>query len=168
MSESGLGRRPAALGRAAATGAVAGVLGAAVMALGERFEQALTGRPNSYVPGRTLMALFGRYPGERARPPLWNHAMHFGTGAALGALRGVWAATGIRGVRADLAHTVTRLSTDQTLENATGVGAPPNTWPLLEQVVDLGHKAVYSFITGRITDRLVGPDLQTRRGTTSH
>ena len=61
-----------------------------------------------------------------------------------------------------------RLAIDQTLENGTGVGAPPRTWPVREQVIDLVHKAVYSFATGALADRLVAPRLESRRGTTSH
>jgi hypothetical protein len=138
------------------------------MTAAEKLEQALTHRPDSYVPGRTLMTLFRGRPTEDVRPPLWNHAMHWGTGAALGALRGVWAAVGLRGPRANLAHTVLRLATDQTFENATGVGAPPRTWPVQEQAVDVLHKAVYSFATGLVAERLVQPQLESRRGTTSH
>jgi hypothetical protein len=160
--------RPRALASAALCGAAAGVLGVAAMTTVEKLEQAVTHRPNSYVPGRTLMTLFGRHPADDLRPLAWNHAMHWGTGAALGALRGVWAAVGLRGPRANLAHTVVRLATDQTLENATGVGAPPRTWPRREQVVDVAHKAVYSFATGLVAERLVPPRLESRRGTTSH
>jgi hypothetical protein len=61
-----------------------------------------------------------------------------------------------------------RLATDQTLENATGVGAPPHTWPVREQVIDVVHKAVYSFATGMVADRLIEPRLESHRGTTSH
>jgi hypothetical protein len=35
-------------------------------------------------------------------------------------------------------------------------------------VVDVGHKTVFSFVTGAIADRLIKPDLQSLRGTTSH
>jgi hypothetical protein len=147
---------------------VAGLVGVAVMTAGERLEQAVTGRADSYVPARTLLTLLGRAPSERDRPAGWNHAMHWGTGAVLGALRGVWAAVGLRGPRAHLTHTVVRLATDQTLENATGAGAPPPTWPVSEQVVDTLHKAVYAFTTGVVADRLVVPALQSRRGTSSH
>lgn len=160
--------RARALLPAAARGVAAGLVGVAVMTAGEKLEQAVTGRPSSYVPGRTLLALLGRAAADDERPPVWNHAMHWGTGAALGALRGVWAEIGLRGPRAHLAHTVVRLATDQTLENATGVGAPPQTWPPLEQVVDVAHKAVYSFTTGVLADRLLTPRLQSRRGTSSH
>ena len=160
--------RSAVLLSAALRGAVAGVAGVAVMTAAEKAEQALTGRPNSYVPGRALLTLLGRSPGDDDRPPGWNHAMHWGTGATLGALRGVWAAVGLRGPRAHLGHTVVRLATDQTVENATGVGAPPRTWPVDEQVVDVLHKAIYSVTTGVVAEWLVPPRLESRRGTRSH
>jgi hypothetical protein len=153
---------------AAMRGAAAGIAGVAAMTAGEKVEQWFTKRPNSYVPGRTLLALVGRRPPERSKPLIANHGMHWGTGLALGALRGVWAASGLRGPRASLAHTVVRLATDQTLENATGVGAPPWTWPRKEQVVDVLHKAVYSFVTGVVADRLIAPVRESRAGTRSH
>ena len=160
--------RPALLLAAAGRGALAGLAGVAVMTAGEKLEQALTGRPNSYVPARALLTLLGRPVGDDQQPPVWNHVMHWGTGATLGALRGVWAAVGLRGPRASLAHTVVRLAFDQTVENATGAGAPPHTWPPAEQVVDTLHKAVYSFATGLVAERLVAPTLQSSRGRTTH
>ena len=156
------------LASAAGSGAVAGLAGVAVMTLGEKLEQAVTHRPNSYVPARALLTLLGRHPGDDDRPPVWNYAMHVGTAVAVGVLRGVWAAVGLRGTRANLAHTVLRLAVDQTVENTTGVGAPPHTWPATEQLVDGVHKAVYSFTTGIVADRLVYPRLQSARGPVSH
>lgn len=153
---------------AAGSGLLAGLAGATVMTAGEKLEQAVTSRPNSYVPARTLLTLLGRRPAGDARPAGWNHLMHFGTAAAVGALRGVWAAVGLRGPRANVAHTVVRLAFDQTLENLTGVGAPPRTWPVQEQVIDFLHKAVYSVTTGVLADRLVAPRLETHQGTISH
>jgi hypothetical protein len=151
--------------RAAVRGAVAGLAGVAVMTAGEKVEQRFTGRPDSYVPARTLTALTtGRRLPESARPPVRNHLMHWGTGAAVGALRGIWSAAGLRGPRASAWHTSVRLAVDQTLENVTGVGAPPWTWSRRDQVVDVAHKAVYSFATGAIADRLV-PAARDRRGT---
>jgi alkylhydroperoxidase/carboxymuconolactone decarboxylase family protein YurZ len=94
--------------------------------------------------------------------------MHWGTGALMGALRGVWAVVGLRGVPAHVAHTVVRLATDQTLENATGVGAPPPTWPRGERVADYVHKAIYAVATGIVAERMIAPKLESRRGTTSH
>jgi hypothetical protein len=138
------------------------------MTVGEKVEQRLTSRRSSYVPARALLRALDQHPGEGERPQAWNHAMHWGTGAVVGALRGVWAAVGLRGPRAHLAHTVVRLATDQTLENTTGVGAPPSTWPRDEELVDVLHKAVYSVTTGLIAERWIRPDLQSRRGRLSH
>jgi hypothetical protein len=165
VEETGRGR---ALLPAAGRGVLAGLAGVAVMTAAEKLEQSFTHRPNSYVPARTLLTLLGRHPSDDDRPAGWNHAMHWGTGAALGALRGVWAAIGLRGPQAHVAHTVVRLATDQTLENATGVGAPPRTWPRDERVVDLLHKAIYSVVTGVVAERIVQPRLESRRAPTSH
>src|SRR3954467_2357785 len=144
------------LGRAALRGALAGLAGTAAMTLGTKIEPRFTERPHSCVLGRTATALApgGRLPGS-ARPPVRNHLMHWGTGAAVGALRGIWAASGLRGWRASAWHTWVRLATDQTLENATGVGSPPRTGSRRDQAVDLGAKALYSFVTGAVADRLV-------------
>jgi hypothetical protein len=161
-------RRRRQLAVAAARGAAAGLVGVAAMTMGEKLEQAVTRRPDSFVPGRALLTLLGRQADDRAKPLPWNHAMHWATGACLGALRGLWAVTGMRGRRADVAHTAVRLAFDQTIENTTGVGAPPHTWPPSEQVVDVAHKAVYSLATGVLADRWVPPRLEVRHGATSH
>ncbi len=161
-------RRPPDLLAAAGRGVLAGVAGTAVMTVVEKVEQRVTHRPDSFVPARALLTVLGRRPGDGDEPRGWNHAMHWSTGALLGALSGVWAAIGLRGPRAYLAHAAVRLAFDQTVENATGVGAPPRTWPLREQAVDIGHKAAYSFATCFVAERLVAPRLESRRGTTSH
>jgi hypothetical protein len=94
--------------------------------------------------------------------------MHWGTGALLGVLRGIWSVTGIRGALANTKHTGVRLAFDQTLENATGMGAPPSTWTRQDQIVDVLHKVVYSIATGIVADLWVRPELESREGTTSH
>lgn len=156
------------LKNAAVRGAAAGLVGVAAMTLAEKVEQAKTGRPDSYVPGRTLLTLVGRPPGQTDKPLVANHTMHWMTGITLGMLRGVWAELGLRGPRASLAHTVVRLSTDQTLENASGQGAPPHTWPKKEQAIDTLQKAIYSFVTGAVADAIVAPRKLSKTGITSH
>jgi hypothetical protein len=153
---------------AALKGAVSGLVGVAAMTAVGQVEIAIDGRPRSSVPARTLRALLGRPESDAPQSLLWNHAMHWGTGAVVGALRGVWAVTGIRGTVANVHHTAVRLAVDQTLENGTGVGAPPTTWPVQELVVDLGGKSVYSFVTGLVADRWIAPVLQSSRGRRSH
>ena len=144
------------LGQAALKGALGGLAGVAVMTAGEKVEQRLTGRPNSYVPGRTLGNLLGLTRPDENRFGR-NMAMHYTTGVMLGALRGLMAAANLRGPYASLMHTPVRLSTDQLLENLTGVGAPPWTWPRDELLIDVLHKAVYSLATGAFVDALVSP-----------
>ncbi|MFB8756806.1 hypothetical protein [Streptomyces nigra] len=144
--------------RALWQGLVAGAVGGVVMTLGEKIEQAVTGRPDSHVPGRVLARLTGlpERPGRQPLPVNW--AMHFGQAALLGVLRSVMAQAGLRGPAASAQFTVVRVTNDQILENATGVGAPPPTWPRAELVVDLLHKTVYGFATGVVADALAARD----------
>jgi hypothetical protein len=91
-------------------------------------------------------------PGRQSVPVNW--AMHFGQGVVLGVVRSVMAYAGLRGPWSSAKFTVIRLTNDQILENATGGGAPPHTWPRGELVADLLHKAVYAFATGVVADAL--------------
>ena len=143
---------------AAARGLAAGLIGVAAMTAGEKLEQAVTRRPNSYVPAHTLERLL-RLPTKPDADRLWlNWAMHWGQGILLGAVRGLMAQRGFRGPVGSFLFLNLRLLNDQTLENATGVGSPPWTWPTDEQALDLFHKAVYAYATGAVADRLVpGP-----------
>ncbi len=144
------------IAKGALAGAAAGLAGAGAMAATAKLEQRFTKRPDSYVPAHTLSHLLGLERPDADRIAR-NWAMHYGAGAFAGALRGVMSAANLRGPFASLMHTPIRLSIDQTLENATGVGAPPWTWPRDELVIDLVHKAVFSFTTGALTDALVEP-----------
>ena len=154
------GYRRRVLGRALGTGLAAGLAGVAAMTVAEKLEQAVTHRPDSLVPGRALERVLGLTPADDPRRRMW--AMHVGMAAGAGALRGVMAFAGLRGPWASAMFTVVRLTVDQTVENWTGVGAPPWTWPRDELLVDVAGKAVYAFATGAVADRLaaasgVGP-----------
>jgi len=143
------------IGEVLARGLLAGVAGVAAMTLAEKLEQAVTGRPDSYVPAHTLERLLGLASRPDAERFWLNHAMHWGQGAALGAVRAWMAQQGLGGPVGSFMFLNLRLMNDQALENATGVGAPPWTWPADEQVIDLLHKAVYAFAAGAVADRLV-------------
>ena len=139
-------------------GMIAGLAGVAAMTAAEKVEQKLTRRPNSFVPAHTLERVL-RLPSKPDEQRVWlNWAMHWGQGIALGAVRGLMAERGVRGPVGSFLFLNLRLLNDQTLENVTGVGSPPWTWPVDEQVIDLLHKAIYAFATGEVVDRLVaGP-----------
>jgi hypothetical protein len=148
-------------------GMLAGAAGVTVMTLGEKLEQAITKRPDSYMPAHTLERVLGlRRKPDRERGKL-NMGMHVGQAILLGAWRGVMAEGGLRGPRASAMFTVIRLANDQTLETVTGQGAPPWTWPRDELIVDLLHKGVYAFATGAIADALADDPpawIEARRG----
>jgi hypothetical protein len=129
------------------------------MTLCEKLEQVFTQRPNSYVPGHTLERIL-RLPQKPDSERLGlNWTMHWGQGILLGALRAGMAEMGIRGPVGSFLFMNMRLLNDQSLENMTGVGALPWTWPADEQMIDLLHKAVYAFATGAVADLLVaGPE----------
>jgi hypothetical protein len=150
---------------AAVRGLIAGIVGVAAMTAAEKLEQVVTHRPNSFVPAHTLERLLRRRPKPDAERLWMNWTMHWGQGILLGALRGVMAERGFRGPVGSFLFLNLRLLNDQTLENATGVGAPPWTWPVDEQVIDLLHKAIYAFTTGIAADRLVAgpPNVPARR-----
>jgi hypothetical protein len=142
--------------KAALQGLVAGIAGVAAMTLAEKVEQLFTKRPNSYVPARTLNSLLGK--SEKPEDDATNWAMHWGQGILLGAVRGIMANNGFRGPVGSFLFMNLRLLNDQTLENATGVGALPWTWPKDEQAIDLIHKGIYAFVTGAVADALIdGP-----------
>lgn len=136
-------------------GALSGAAGVVVMTAGEKLEQRLTHRPDSHVPGRTLARLLGTdVSADSAAAGRWTWTMHLGTAVAVGTLRGVMAVAGLTGPWASAMFTVVRLEADQTVENLTGVGAPPWTWPRPELAVDVLHKTVYAFSTGAVADLL--------------
>jgi hypothetical protein len=146
---------------AAVRGLAAGLAGVAAMTAAEKLEQAFTRRPNSFVPAHTLEKVLG-LPTKPDEERLWmNWAMHWGQGVLLGAVRGLMAERGFRGPVGSFLFMNLRLLNDQTLENATGVGAPPWTWPTDEQVIDLLHKAIYAFVAGATADRLITQDRPT-------
>lgn len=139
----------------AAKGLIAGAVGVAAMTLAEKLEQRVTGRPDSYVPAHTLERLL-RQPARPDRERLgMNWAMHWGQGILLGAVRGWMAEAGFRGPVSSFVHMNFRLLNDQLLENATGTGAPPWTWPVDEQSIDLMGKGVYALVTGAVADAII-------------
>jgi hypothetical protein len=84
--------------------------------------------------------------------------MHYLAGATAGAVRGLMSVSNLRGPLASLMHANLRLSFDQTLENATGVGAPP--WTLAARRAAHRRRAqgaLYAFVTGTISDALIPP-----------
>ncbi len=145
---------------------VAGLVGTVAMTVSEKIEQRLTGRPNSFIPAHALERILGRKTKPDDERQWMGWVAHWGLGILPAALRGVMAEGGMRGPLASTMFFVTRLTTDETMENVTGVGKPPWSWGTKLGAVDLGHKAVYAFVTGAVADRLAKtpPPLARRSG----
>ena len=144
--------------KAIVNGLLAGVAGVAAMTLAEKIEQQFTKRPDSYMPAHTLERLL-KLPHKPDEERLeLNWAMHWGQGILMGAVRGLMAEKGFRGAVGSFFFMNLRFLNDQTLENATGAGTLPWTWPKDEQIIDLTHKGIYAFVTGAVADALIaGP-----------
>lgn len=135
-------------------GLLAGTAGTAAMTLGEKLEQMVTRRPNSYVPAHTLAGLLGMKQKQDQNNRWLNWTMHWGQGALLRIVRVALGKRGIDGPYGSFLFWNMRLLTDHTLENAVGVGKPPWEYSTGEQVVDIGHKGVYAFTTGLVADAM--------------
>jgi hypothetical protein len=154
------------IGRGVRTGMIAGVAGTVAMTASEKIEQAITGRPNSYIPAHSVERILG-LPTKSDEERKWmNWAAHWGLGTVPAALRGIMAEGGMRGPLASTMFFMARMATDETAENVTGVGKPPWSWRTALATVDVLHKAVYSFATGAVADKLAStpPPLAQRTG----
>lgn len=122
----------------------------------QKLEQLLTGRPNSYVPARTISHHLGLSSSTyAAHPDLLNHAHHFAMAMMAGPFRSVMAFYGVIGPVASFLFTGVRIAIDQAWEIGAGQSEMPWKWPINEQVVDLLHKGVYAVTVGYVTDYAV-------------
>lgn len=125
------------------------------MVLSSKLEQVFTNRPNSYVPRDTSANLLGLQHLRRAHPDLLNHTHHFGMALLTAPLRAVMSFYGVIGPVASLGFLLVRIATGQVFEISAGASAMPWTWPINEQWIDVGHKAIFATVVGYITDKFV-------------
>jgi hypothetical protein len=136
-------------------GMVAGAVGTAALTLSETLEMAVSGRPASSVPGQVGAALLPNHdPASAADVARLNGPVHWGHGIAMGALRGVLGAAGLRGRSATVAHFGLLWGGDAALYRALGIADAPWHWSADELATDLFHKGVYAAVTGAVYDSL--------------
>lgn len=135
----------------AGRGTLAGLVGAAVMTVSQRVDMAMSKRPPSTVPGQVAVRLLGR--GDQGAQRL-SPVVHWGHGAAMGAVRGALGAAGLRGPAASAVFFGLLWSGDALLYRALGIADWPWRWTRTELATDLGHKAVYAVTTGVVYDAL--------------
>ena len=95
-----------------------------MMTTGEKLEQALTRRPNSFVPAHTLERVLGLQEKRDEERLFLNWAMNYGQGALLGAVRALMAERGFRGPVGSFMLLNLRLLNDQTWRTPLA-SAPP-------------------------------------------
>lgn len=142
---------------AAMRGAIAGLVGTAVMTLSETVEAKLTGRPASMVPGQVGAELLGGDKDDTARVRSLNPWVHWGHGMAMGAVRGLIGQRVDNPAAATAIHFAALWVGDGALYSGLGVAPPPWEWSPQELATDLGHKGLYAAVTGATYEALDRP-----------
>jgi hypothetical protein len=145
-----------ALAGAAGRGLLAGLVGTAAMTVSSTLEAKLRGREPSTTPAQAVGKVLGIEPRDAAGQRRLNTVAHWGYGTALGATRGLIAATGLRGAAATGAHFGKAWGGAMIMLPALDLAPPPWEWEPTEIAVDAFHHAVYAIATGLVYDRLSG------------
>lgn len=134
-------------------GAVAGLVGTAVMTGAQTAEMRVTGRAPSTVPGEVASKLLGLKPADGAELTRISLRMHWAHGMTQGVVR---ALIGRRrsGLRATAAHFVLMWSSDAVFYRVLGISPWPWEWSADELAPDVGHKGLYAVVTGVAYDRM--------------
>jgi hypothetical protein len=145
-----------ALADAIGRGFVAGLLGTAAVTLSSTIEMKLRGRSGSKVPAQAICKALGLEATSEEAQQRLNNLVHWGYGTAWGAVRGLVAAAGLRGVPATLIHFGMIWGAEQLTLPKVGV-APPITQQQSEEIaIDAWHHFVYAETTGAAYDRIFG------------
>lgn len=142
------GRRVAHVAGDFGRGLAAGLVGTAVMTLGQRLEMKRSGRPPSKAPAEAVEKVFGvRPPDDRAEQRLAQIA-HFAYGTGWGGLRGLLASAGLGRLSAPLVHFVAISAAAAAMLPALGLAPPPTRWSRKQVLTDALHHGVYAAATG--------------------
>jgi hypothetical protein len=135
--------RVGGLAAAVGKGLAAGLAGTAAMTLSSTLEAKLRGREASTAPARAASKVLGVAPVDEQGERRFNTLVHWGYGTGWGAARGVFAAIGLSGVPATLAHLGVVWGGEQMALPATGAAPPATQWGTSEVAIDLWHHIVY-------------------------
>lgn len=142
---------------ACAKGLLAGVVGTVAMTLSSTIEMKLRGRGGSSAPEDAVSEVLGieDFEDEDAEERFGTLA-HWGYGIGLGAIRGLYAVTGMPSAAATAAHFVTVWGAELVMLPALDVSPPATEWGAGEIAVDAWHHGVYAVATGMAYDLLDG------------
>lgn len=138
-----MGNLAGAVGR----GLFAGVVGTAAMTLSSTVEMKLRGREGSSAPADAAAKVLGVEPKGDAEKARFSNLVHWGYGTGWGAVRGLVAATGLRGPAAGAAHLGLVWGGELAMLPALGVAPPVKEWGATELAIDALHHTVYAVAT---------------------
>lgn len=148
-----LGRIAGAVGK----GLLAGLVGTAAMTISSTIEMKLRDRGGSSAPKDAAAEVLDieDFEDEDAEER-FGTAAHWSYGIGWGAVRGLYAATGMPSSAATAAHFATVWGAEQVVLPALDVSPPVTEWGAKEIAIDAWHHAVYAVATGMAYDRLDG------------
>jgi hypothetical protein len=129
-------------------GLFAGVAGTAAMTLGSTIEMKLRGREASTVPSDAAGKVLGVQPRNARGKARFATVVHWTYGASWGAVRGLIAATGLRGPAADVVHFAGVWTAALVMLPSLKVAPPVTEWPPEEIALDALHHVIYAAGTG--------------------
>lgn len=129
-------------------GLFAGALGTAAMTGSSTLEQKLRDRDASSAPADAAGKVLGVQPRDPAGAARFASVVHWSYGTSWGALRGMIAAAGLRGAKANLAHFAAVWGAAQVMLPALDVAPPLSQSPPHEIAIDAFHHLVYATATG--------------------
>lgn len=162
MSADGAGRDDdndllRTIATAGVKGLLAGVVGTVAMTVSSTIEMKLRDRGGSSAPEDAASEVLGieDFEDEDAEERFGSLA-HWGYGIGMGAVRGLYAATGMPSAAATAAHFVTVWGAELVMLPALDVSPPATEWGAGEIAIDAWHHGVYAVATGIAYDRLEG------------
>lgn len=127
-------------------GALSGVAGSLALALTDYLERRFVTSSDSKAAERTADALgLGDHPA--AKPGLSAQAMHFGYGAAAGAIRGAVLGLGVTGIPGKLLYWGTTALGAKTILPALGLKPRLEKAPPRSLAANLAHHAIYAVVS---------------------
>jgi len=135
-------------------GAVAGLMGTAVMTAAQAAEMRVSGRPPSMVPGQVASKLLGLEPVDDAALARISIRMHWVHGMTQGLLRAAIGRAGLRGPAAAGTHFALMWTGDAMLYRGLGIAPWPWKWSFAELAPDVVHKGVFVAATSAAYDRM--------------
>ncbi len=139
-------------------GLLAGLVGTAAMTASSSLEMRLRKRPESVTPAKAAEKVLDLKPETKAAERQLATAVHWGYGAAWGALRGALDIIGIRGAPASLLHFGAIWGSGLVMLPTLRLTPPATEWKPEDLAIDGTHHAVYSISTGVAYDALLALD----------